>query len=352
MANLNFITDPLQIARARQLILHAPDLNVLRPTTEGNYAALIQRIEADLKRCDSEGKLLLPDLRALANRTVGIFSDYSGEGAGRYLTYSFLVCAYQPLGTFFARMKKIRADFNLGDKEIAFKDFGMGPMRAALPSYLDALSNYVPGFLLTLVIDKQLPSVFGPADKPSREQRARILHDFGFTGLKPRTVEKILRVTHTAAYLTALLGHQGQLVFWMMDHDDICSNERRYEQLRRMFANVLALYSTKQFDRMGSALPFAERDTDHLDLLSAADVTAGTLAQYFTERDAVGIEKACVKEGAEHVLMWLCHDGFALKKLCLLMRLGTDGTLVSGPIDVTPKIVRDGANFLPIELCR
>ena len=50
--------------------------------------------------------------------------------------------------------------------------------------------------------------------------------------------------------------------------------------------------------------------------------------------------------------MWLCHDGFALKKLCLLMRLGTDGTLVSGPIDVTPKIVRDGANFLPIELCR
>jgi hypothetical protein len=41
-----------------------------------------------------------------------------------------------------------------------------------------------------------------------------------------------------------------------------------------------------------------------------------------------------------------------LKKLCLFMRPGADGSLVSGPVDFTPKIVRKGFTFVPLELCR
>jgi hypothetical protein len=350
---MKFVTDPAVVARVRQLILHEPDLNVLRPTPEGEYAALVQRIEADLKRRNAEGKLLLPDLSALSNRSVGIFSDYGGESGSGYRTYSFLICAYNVAsGPFFTHMKKIRAEYKLGDKEIAFKDFGMGQMRAALPAYLDALHGYVPGFLLTLVVDKRLKSVFGPADKESRQQRMRALQEFGYKSAKYDTIEKALRVTHTAAYLTALLAHQGQKLLWMSDHDAICANQEIHESLLRLFQNALGLYTLKTFPLLGGVRPFAERDTNHLDLLSAADVTAGALAQYFTDRDAVGEEQARIKEGAEQVLLWLCHDGLGLKKLCLLMRLGDDGTLVSGPIEFTPKVIRDGAKFLPIELCR
>jgi hypothetical protein len=349
---MKFITDPAVIARARQLILHDPDLNVLRPTAEGEYAALVQRIEADLKRRSAEGKLLLPDLSALANRSVGIFSDYSGEGAGDYFTYSFLVCAFNTLGAFRAEMKRLRAAFDLGTKEIAFKHFGMGQVRRMLPAYLAALNGYVPGLLFTLVIDKRIPSVFGPPDKASRQQITRRLQEFGFDKAKPKTIEKLLRVTHIAAYLTALLALDGQKIFWMSDHDEICANKAMHDDLLKVFQNVLALYTTKTFPLLGGALPFADRDIGYLDLLSAADVTAGSLAQYFTDRDAVGEEAARVKEGAEQVLLWLCHDGLGLKKLSLLMRLGDDGTLVSGPIDFTPKVIREGVNFLPIELCR
>jgi hypothetical protein len=39
-------------------------------------------IETELKKREAAGLLLLPDLSALANSTVGIFSDYSGEGPG------------------------------------------------------------------------------------------------------------------------------------------------------------------------------------------------------------------------------------------------------------------------------
>lgn len=349
---MKFLFDPDVIARARQLILHDPNLNVLRPTTEGDYCALVQRIEADLKRRHAEGKLLLPDLSALSNRSVGLFSDYGGESRSKYLTYSFLVCAYNTLDSFFAQMKNIRSEFGLADKEIVFKHFGMGQLRRALPAYLAALSGYVPGFLLTLIIDKRVPSVFGPGDKSHRDTMVRQLEGFGFRDLKPKVAEKMLRVTHTLAYLTAALGHEGQKIFWMPDHDAICANPEMLHQLLKLLANGLGLYSSKSFELVGGALPFAERDTNHLDLLSAADVTAGALAQYFTDCDIVGEQDARVKEGAEQVLLWLGNDGLALKKLCLLMRLGDDGTLVSGPVDFTPKVVREGFTYLPLELCR
>lgn len=77
---MKFSADPFLIDRARTLILHDPDLNVLRPRDEGAFAALAQRLEADLKFRNTQGKLLLPDLSALGNRTIGIFSDYAGEG--------------------------------------------------------------------------------------------------------------------------------------------------------------------------------------------------------------------------------------------------------------------------------
>jgi hypothetical protein len=47
------------------------------------------------------------------------------------------------------------------------------------------------------------------------------------------------------------------------------------------------------------------------DLLSAADVVAGSVGQYFTSRDNLGEKDARVKEGAEKILVWLGHDGLA-----------------------------------------
>src|SRR6266851_2119886 len=107
---MKFSFDPDLIAKARQLILHEPNLNVLRPEHEGQYTSLVVAIETELKKREAAGLLLLPDLSALANSTVGIFSDYSGEGSGSYLTYSFLMCAWGSLDTFWGEMKKHRAN--------------------------------------------------------------------------------------------------------------------------------------------------------------------------------------------------------------------------------------------------
>jgi hypothetical protein len=101
-------------------------------------------------------------------------------------------------------MKRIRARFGLGEKEFAFKDFRMAAMRNALPAYLDALNGYVPGLLFTVLVDARVVSLFGPQDNSTGKALSAVLKEKGFGSLKPRVAEKMLRVVHTSAFLTAL----------------------------------------------------------------------------------------------------------------------------------------------------
>lgn len=349
---MRFTFDPTTITRARQIIRHQPNLSVLDPQKADLYSPLVTCIEGSFKRRDADGMLLLPNLSALANTTVGIFSDYSGEGDGHYRTYSFLVCAWGSLDTFRREMKKVRATYDLGDKEFAFKDFRMGSMRRALPAYLDTLNGYVPGLLFTVIVEKKVVSLFGQQSRSTHDALARMLADKGFGTLKPGTAEKIMRIVHTAAYLTTLLGHTGQKVFWMSDHDEICATSEAHNRMLALFRNVLGIYTTRDFPLIGGARPFAERSTDYLDLLSAADVAAGSVGTYFTSRNLVGPANAQIKEGADKVLEWLAHDALALKKLCILITACAGGTVNSGIVEFTPNHIADTKTFLPVHLCR
>ena len=302
---MKFSTDPKLIAKARELILHRPNLNVLRAEHEGGYSPLVQVLEAELKKREAAGNLLLPDLSALANQTIGIFSDYGGESDGNYYTYSFLLCSWGSLAPFKREMKKLRSKCAMGSKEIEFKDFGMAIIKNALPAYLGVLDGYVPGLLFTLIVDKRLVSVFGPQDKSTTKALARLLDEKGFGKPTPRVAEKVLRVVHTAAFLTALLGPEGQKIFWMSDHDAICANAEMHNRLLALFHNVLGLYTTCKFGLIGGGRPFDERSTDFLDLLSAADIVAGSVGQYFTGRTMWASNKSASKKAQKRFLSGL-----------------------------------------------
>jgi hypothetical protein len=349
---MKFSFDPELIAKARQIILHRPNLNVLSVEREAEYSPLVRSMEAEFKKRHAAGKLLLPDLSALANQTVGIFSDYSGESTGNYDTYSFLICGWGSLDPFRQQMRQVREKFAMGSKEIGFKDFAKGPIQRALPSYLETLNGYVPGLLFTLVIDKRLVSLFGARHRSTTKALAGILEERGFGARKPLVAEKVMRVIHTAAYLTALLGHEGQKIFWMTVRDSICPTPEMHNRMLELFHNVLSLYTSKKFGLIGGARQFAERSTDYLDLLSATDIAAGVLAQYFTERDKAGDNNVCIKPGAEKVLQWLGLDAWALKKMCVMISAGDNGAILSGTVECTPTQMPEEATFLPTQLCR
>ncbi|OJU31264.1 MAG: hypothetical protein BGN99_17410 [Alphaproteobacteria bacterium 65-37] len=310
-------------------------------------------LEQGFKARDVEGKLLLPNLSALANRTVGIFSDYGGEDStSRFFTYSFLVCAFGSLDPFKQQMGMLRATSGIGGKEIAFKDFRWGPLRRMLPDYLRLCDGYISGLLFTLVVDKTIPSLFGPGDAETVRRMTDALGETGYGAIAPRVVEKLFRILHTIAFLVALLGHSGQKIFWMTDHDAIGETPAQHRKLLAILNRVLPLYTKKQFSFLAGARPFMPKAFEYLDLLSLADIAAGTIAQTLTSIDTLGKENAQIKDGGDHVLRWLCNNSITLKKFTMTVKRMPSGEVGCGPIDFEARTSVEGEQFIPTQLVR
>lgn len=348
-----FTFDPRQIERARVVTLKAPNLTILREENRAEMPGIAHFLEDGFKARDKQGKLLLPDLSALLNTAVGIYSDYGGEDpASRCFTYSFLICAYHSLGPFKEKMAELRKSSRIGQKEIAFKDFRHGPLRRLLPAYLRLTDQYISGLLFTLVVDKSIPSLFGPGNAETFIKMAEALEQSGYGPLTHKVAEKLFRVVHCIAFLIALLAYPGQKIFWMMDHDAIGETPERHSKLLEILLKVLPLYTNKSFGFLGGARPFTPRTFEELDLLSVSDIAAGALAQYITGIDTVGQENAQIKPGADHVLRWLCHNSVTLKKFAMTVKRLPDGRPGVGPIDLEARVPIAGELFIPTELLR
>jgi hypothetical protein len=334
---------------ANQLVWNAPDLDLLRGHPENEYALIAQTLQTQLKKSHARGTLSLPDLRAFDNTSVGVFSDYGGESTGDYFVYSALVCGYGITGEFNTRMKAVRAKHHLGEKEIAFKDFGMGQLLRALPDYLAALNSSVPGFLCSLVVDKKLTTLFG---SPEDSTLSELLCAEGLGNWKPQVAEKLLRVVHFTAFLAALLTHNGQKIIWMSDHDAICPNEEKHTNMLSLFGRILGVYTRYgcTFPIVGGAIPFEERSVEMMDLLSAPDVVAGSLGDYLTKRDSMRHDEIRVKEGTREVLRWLTHDGLCLKKATFVLRKNATGAIEGGTLEFQPLEQAEEVLFIPVSM--
>jgi hypothetical protein len=348
-----FTLDRALVERACVVTLRSPNLNVLRDDNRAEMPGIAHFLEDGFKARDKQGKLLLPDLSALLNTTIGIFSDYGGEDpSSRYSTYSFLVCAYGSLGPFKEKMTALRATSGIGQKEIAFKDFRHGPSRRMLPAYLRLTDQYISGLLFTLVVDKSIPSLFGPGDSETLAKMADALETTGYGALSPKIAEKLFRIVHCIAFLIALLGHPGQKIFWMMDNDPIGETSERHTKLLGILLKVLPLYTTKSFGFLGGARPFTPPSFELLDLLSMSDIAAGAVAQCMSSIDTAGQQNALIKPGGDHVLRWLCHNSVTLKKFAMAVKRLPNGVVGVGPIDFEARAAIPDELFIPTQLVR
>jgi hypothetical protein len=225
----------------------------------------------------------------------------------------------------------------------------MGQVQRSLPGYLTAL-NVVPGFLFTLAVDKRLTSLFGPRGKETRELIARALIEAGIGERKPAVNEKLLRVVHVAAFLTGLLAHNVQKIFWMTDNDAISPTREMHEKTLVLFQRILGIYARKDFafPLIGGALPFEERNLETLDLLSTTDIVAGSLDRYLAQRDSVSTEDIKVKQECDLVLQWLAHDGPGLKKMNVIMRPGEKGAIEAATLEFGLKDPPKDATIIPV----
>lgn len=338
---------------ANEVAWKRPDLEILREEYRGQYSILVETVQEKILMSHERRKLVLPNLAAFGNNVVGVFSDYGGEHKdARYYTYSILVCTFDLRVLFSEKMSEIRDEHNLGSKEIAYKDFRMGQMLRALPDYLLTLDNYLPGFLLTLAVQKRVLEESSSTSKEARNLLEEALTSIGVEGRKSRVNEKLARVVELVAFLTALLGKDGQKVFWMTDQDEISPTLAKHEETLKAFDTLLRVFcrDNQTFSLVGGALPFEERDMGMLDMLSATDICAGSLAEYLTQREMNDPNKITVKPGCEHVLQWLGHDGIGLKKMNIVMREADDGSIGSAAIEFVPDNPPENVTIIPISV--
>ncbi|MGY6272132.1 hypothetical protein ACXIUT_20780 [Achromobacter denitrificans] len=334
------------IALADQLTLHGANLHVI-PDTE-DYPWFVRELQKQWIAQEARKELLLPNLRN-ENASIAIYSDYGGESYdSKYFTYSFLICAWNQTGAFHEAMRKLRDKYGLNEpfKEISFKDFRYGPISRALDDYLKNLSNFVNGLLLTIVIEKSVGSVFGEETKTAHQFIKKTLEDAGFGSWKPEVAEKLLRIVHFPAYLVALLSKPGQNVFWMTDHDSIAPTQEQHIKVLNLFGNLLRHYCKHELGTIGGAVPFEEKDPQHLDLLSATDIVAGSIEHYYT-RSYAKTDEPLIREEANKVLRWLTGQGVALKKHTMIIRKQDTG-IVSGTLRFELKEKDPEAIFVPI----
>lgn len=331
---------------ATKLTLQRPNLSVIPDTDD--YPWFIRAFQKHLQALESRKELLLPNIQD-DNASIAIFSDYGGESSdSTYFTYSFLICAWNQTGLFHQQMEALRNETGLNDpfKEIAFKDFRYGPIKRALENYLSNLSTLVNGYLLTVVVEKSIGSLFGTDRKAAYGFITKALEENNFGRWKPDVAEKLLRITHFSAYLVALLSREGQKIMWMTDHDSIAPTQERFEEVLNLFSNLLHHYCKHGLGTIGGAVPFGEKSAMFLDLLSAPDIVAGSVEHYFT-RSHSNNEELLIKAEANSVLRWLSGQGIALKRYTMLIRAQDNG-LVSSTILFKTKEEELEAVFVPV----
>jgi hypothetical protein len=319
-----------------------------RPASGDQFSSLIEAVDHLLTESNRKRELLLPELTAFNNKSIGVFTDYSGEGPGRYNVYSLLICSMNMTSGFHNHVAKVRSDHALGDKEISFKDLNMGQIRRALPTFLEAADN-LPGLLYTVAVEKGIRSVF--SSEPDAPQKiAKLLKENGLGNRPSKTAEKQMRIVHLISYFVALLGADKQNVFWMTDHDEISPTLDQHQLLMEVcFGRVLPLYLPPgtAFGILGGALPFNELSVEMNDRLSLPDLVAGVLGDYLTKRDTHEPENILIKEAAGDVLLWLTKPGIGLKKICTFLRPGLNGQIERGSLSFSPTTPQQ-LTFIPI----
>ncbi|MBA0882882.1 hypothetical protein [Flavobacterium undicola] len=276
---------------------------------------LIKLIDSHFQELYKSKDFILPELKTLGNQSISIFSDYGGEHTtSKYYSYSFLFCGWDH--SWYAReeFEKIRIKHSLNKKEISFKDLNYGPINRALEDYLMAINKNVFGFLLTVLVEKEINPLFlGNTNKHLLKE----IEDAGLGHWKIKNAEKLMRILHIISYILPLISDSDQKIFWMTDEDSIVANKEMFKNTYKLLQNVLKIYTDNKYDLIYGAIPFKTEDVYTMDLLSITDLVAGSVEQYFTSKKTDGHPN--IKEGAEKVIKWLgTHSDFLKKETVLI----------------------------------
>ncbi len=313
---------------------------------KGIVTPIFELLNNSLLHRHKRKQLLLPNF--CEAESVMIFSDYSGEAPdSRYSVYSFLFADYNAAGIFAKGMTDIRNKYfsdNIS-KEIAFKDSHYGPINRSIDEYLYFANNFLNGLVFTLIVDKSITSLIAADNTAGLKILAELCSKNDLGNWKPKVLEKGARILYIIAYFCKLLVPDDKKIFWMTDADSIMPNRDKAEKMAKMLQNCLnSLEKPPEYDTIGFSMEpfvFEEDKYKFRDILSIADLVAGSVEHYFTRKDAH--ETLTINAVAKKTLTWLSEQGVGLKKLNFIIKKDNNqfsGSFIDFNADVPIKNAR------------
>lgn len=215
---------------------------------------------------------ILPRVRY--GSTLFLASDYSGEHKGAtHEAFSFLLADLNSLGLWNELRKRVRANFLRDSRRMSFKGLNDRQKRKALLPFLRA-ADTIPGLLFSVLVEKRLASDF-KLSETERKKLPGVLHTW-----PPRSVRKLLWISHLGALIVSGLSAQGQNLFWITDEDDIAANPRLIRDATTIMARITSAYLPHNMGHMRFGTSASDNgDLFIEDAVAIPDLAAGALAQ-------------------------------------------------------------------------
>jgi len=300
------------------------------PKITSNYPLYSRWLAEKIQKLDE-----LPDFSE--DKRIFVMSDYGGEHeTAAYNTYAFLISSVDKLSVSKHESNTLRDTYHLSSpfKEFAYKDLGYGPIRDSLGEYLRIADTCVHGVLVTISVERCIPSLFGPEKRSARQGIVDLLLSNNLGKWKPNEAEKLLRVCHAIAMFLALLTHSGQKFLWMSDEEAITQDGggRTFENTQQVVLHALRMYTDNEYEIYGFAKPF-EKEPFTSDLLSLADFAAGAIQDVLQSLKTDDVKD---NMGKRQIIRWLGTSSPFLSKLNLIFKMD-GGKMVCGKVALRAK---------------
>ena len=260
---------------------------------------------------------------------VAMASDYGGtHQSATHRSYSILIVDQSAMSIWDTARKRVREAI-LHDRRMSYKGLSDGVKRRALHDFL-AASNALPGLLLTVLVNRQIPTILGPENLS--DLRNLLPHQANLPGNS--LLERMARVSLFASFAISGLLRDGQRIQWITDVDDIIANKVRREQMLRVIERTSASCEpTPEISlRLGST---AQADASLVleDLAAIPDLAAGSLGTIVGS--APGMLSAMiaglalprsdtVRSRDREIMSWLAWKRAPLKRWCFAIEPATE----------------------------
>jgi len=270
-------------------------------------AIQLQRLESIHPQC-------IPDISK--SSTVYCFSDYSGEiKSDKHNIYSFLLTDDNSICLFSKGHKRLRQNHGIGKRKFSYKDLSDKVLRNPCNDFIN-LANRVNGILISVAINKKLNLDFKYDDNSE---------NFLFLSeQKPKNIQRILTISHLAAFFLAGVVRRDQNIMWITDNDNVVANDKFTIQLTSIAASLISTlvgFNLGHFRCGSSRCDCGDNLVE--DLLSIPDFAAGMLSNQLgtqvSDEYIFWIQKSNAKEKQNKLAWWFSKTRTPLQKYIFIL---------------------------------